>query len=346
MTGRRGGASSSTIVAIHRGGSPEARALYPTLHWETNESAKPALDWRAFPLDVVVVERVRKPAQFMVNDPAYRATAERYATFDTSCAVCDARGALLCVFVTSAALPALERVADQARVALEEARRDLKPRTTFAVGGDYARDPLYREKVRRAKEERMLGTIWNDGLQTWTTASPGWQGMYFTQYFRRAPGSDPTAFSQPYVGIYAAERAVAPAIADERLRLHRRAGLPCAFKGVPCELMPATQVGISEDFAVKTHADSCISSVTETIFWANRGVRGARFAVTSAEIAFDIGARPCLLLQKGNEMHGTVPGAKGSCGLVLISKRNTLQQFQRGAYTDRTHVLPDDDDDA
>ena len=31
----------------------------------------------------------------------------------------------------------------------------------------------------------------------------------------------------------------------------------------------------------------------------------------------------------------TVPGARGSCGLVLISKRNTLQQFERGAYTDR-----------
>ena len=258
--------------------------------------------------------------------------------------MCDARGALLCVFVTSAALPALERVADQARVALEEARRDLKPRTTFAVGGDYARDPLYREKVRRAKEERMLGTIWNDGLQTWTTASPGWQGMYFTQYFRRAPGSDPTAFSQPYVGIYAAERAVAPAIADERLRLYRRAGLPCAF-GRAVRADAGDAGGHQRGLCVKTHADSCISSVTETIFWANRGVRGARFAVTSAEIAFDIGARPCLLLQ-GNEMHGTVPGAKGSCGLVLISKRNTLQQFQRGAYTDRTHVLPDDDDDA
>ena len=63
---------------------------------------------------------------------------------------------------------------------------------------------------------------------------------------------------------------------------------------------------------------------------------GARFAVTSLEIAFDIGERPVILFQKGNEMHGTVPGPTGSCGLVLISKRNTLQQFERNGYTDRT----------
>ena len=138
---------------VHRARRPprrlaRARALYPTLHWESNASALPALDWN-IPLDVVVVRRVRRPAQFLVNDPAYRRTAEGYATFGTPCAVCDERGALLCVFVTSAALPALERIADQARAALEEARRDLGPRTTFAVGSDYARDLLYRENAPR-----------------------------------------------------------------------------------------------------------------------------------------------------------------------------------------------------
>ena len=43
---------------------------------------------------------------------------------------------------------------------------------------------------------------------------------------------------------------------------------------------------------------------------------------------------------KGNEMHGTVPAGPGSCGLVLISKRNTLRRFDRGGYTDRTNVAP------
>ena len=156
----------------------------------------------------------------------------------------------------------------------------------------------------------------------------------YTQFFRRARvGHD--AVRAPYTSMYAVERAVVPAVAAARRTLLRTAGLPCAFPRVPCDMMPATQVGISEHFAVKTHADSCISCVTESIFWANRGVRNGRFAVTSLEIAFDIGTQPCMLFQKGNEMHGTVPGARGSCGLVLISKRNTLQQFERGAYTDR-----------
>ena len=145
-----------------------------------------------------------------------------------------------------------------------------------------------------------------------------------------------TEFALPYVSMYAVEEAVVPAVADARKKLLTTAKLPCAFPGIPCSLMPATQVGISEHFSVRTHADSCISAVTETIFWANRGVRGARFAVTSLEIVFDIGTRPCILFQKGNEMHGTVPGPRGSCGLVLISKRNTLQQFERGGFTDLT----------
>lgn len=332
---RRPSGALDRRAGVIPGGSAEARAIYPRLFWATNDSDRPAVDWHAYPLDIVVVERQRAPRQFFVDDPDYRATARRYRLLSQSCIVCDPNGSIMNVFVTSDDMPSLGPLATQARAALARAKTDLVPRHSFAVGGDYARDPAYRDKLA-AMHVRMAGTIWNDGLQTYTSATPGWGGMYFTQYFRRRPATDLTAFALPYVGMYNVERAVVPAVADARATLLRRARLPCAFPGLPCAAMPATQVGISEDFAVKTHADSCISSVTETIFWANRGVRGARFAVTSLEIAFDIGSRPCILFQKGNEMHGTVPGPKGSCGLVLISKRNTLQQFERGAYTDRT----------
>ena len=319
------------------GDSPEARVLYPTLHWDRNESRQPMLNFREYPLDVLVVSsRVAKPASFFVDDPAYARTAHTYPLVSRSCVVCDERGGILDIYLTSAEVASLNTISTQARAALEEAKCDLKPRSSFAVGGDYGhRDPEYATKMKNM-QMRMLGTIYNDGLQTYTIPNRHWGGMYFTQYFKRRPGSDLTRFALPYASMYATERAVSPAIADARLSLLRDAELPCAFPGVPCELMPATQVGISEHFSVRTHADSCISSVTETIFWANRGVRGARFAVTSIELAFDIGTRPCMLLQKGNEMHGTVPGPQGSCGLVLISKRNTLQQYQRGHYTDRT----------
>ena len=322
-----------------RGGSAEARRIYPLLVWEKNESRKPHLNWTDFPLDILVVTKHAHPSQFFVNDPEYARTAHTYRLIRGSCVVCvqvsETVYSIMNVFLTSAEVPVLERISKQARAALECAKRDLKPRHSFAVGGDYTRDPDYREKVANM-QTRMAGTIWNDGLQTYTAPTRDWGGMYFTQYFRRRPASDMTCFVQPYVNMYSVERAVVPAIADARRQLLSDAKLPCAFPGIPCDAMPATQVGISEHFSVKTHADSCISSVTETILWANHNVRGARFAVTSLKIAFDIGTRPCILFQKGNEMHGTVPGTQGSCGLVLISKRNTLQQFELGAYTDRT----------
>ena len=322
-------------LCVVRGGTPEAREWYSKLVWDTNDSPGPPVDVARYPLDVVIATRVRTPQQFFVDDPAYQRTARTYRLIRNSCIVCDPRGSVMAVFVTATAIPQMHRVARQAREALEEAKRDLKARHSFAVGGDYTRDPDYRDK-RANMQRRMDGTIWNDGLQTYTSATPGWGGMYFTQYFKRRPGSDLTKFALPYTGMYAIEAAVVPAVAEERLRLLSDSRLPCAFPGVPCAMMPATQVGISEHFAVRTHADSCVSCVTESIFWANHNVRNGRFAVTSLELAFDIGSQPCMLFQKGNEMHGTVPGARGSCGLVLITKRNTVQQFERRAYTDRT----------
>lgn len=328
---------SATDRYMIPGASARARAIYPHLHWEKNDSTKPALNWTAFPLDILVVSGKVKPApQFAVNDANYRRVTNKYFLITGSCVVCDDTYSILDVFLTSADMSSLNTLATQGRIALDEARRDLKPRESFALGGDYShRDPEMAERRKNAHVERMNGTIWNDGFQTYTVPNKDWGGKYFTQFTRRRPGSDLSLFALPYMGMYAVEQAVVPAIADARRRLHRDANLPSAFPGIPAATMPATQVGISHNFGVRTHADSCDLSITETIFWANRNIANARFAVTSLEIAFDIGTRPCILFQKGNEMHGTVPGARDSCGLVLISKRNTLQQFQRGTYTDR-----------
>ena len=322
-------------LRVVRGGTAEAQEWYSKMYWDTNDNVGLPVDVKRYPLDVVIVSRVKKPAEFFVNDPNYEKTARSYRLIRNSCIVCDEKASIMAVFVTANAIPEMHTVARQARVALDEAKRDLKARHSFAVGGDYTRDPDYRDKMKNM-QLRMGGTIWNDGLQTYSVPKKAWGGMYFTQYFKRRPGSDLTKFALPYTGMYAIESAVVPAIARQRLQLLSDSKLPCAFPGIPCPMMPATQVGISEHFAVKTHADSCVNCVTESIFWANHNVRNGRFAVTSLEIAFDIGTQPVMLFQKGNEMHGTVPGARGSCGLVLISKRNTLQQFERGAYTDRT----------
>ena len=310
--------------------------MYDKLHWEGNTSHKPPVNTSAFPLDILVVQRVKPAESFFVNDARYARVTGKYRLISSSCIVCDPTGSLICVFLTRKALPTLCDLSRQARTAQKDAAENLVARHSFAVGGDYARDPEYRDKVQNM-QVRMKGTIWNDGLQTYTSATPGWQGKYFTQYFKRRPESNILPFALPFVGMYAVEKLVAPAIAEERLRLCRESRLPCALAGVGCDLMPATQVGISQNFSVRTHADSCVSGVTETIFWANRNLPNLRFAVTSVEIQFDIGNQECILFQKGNEMHGTVPGGTGSCGLVLISKRNTLYHFRKNdAFTNRT----------
>lgn len=318
------------------GGSDEAKEMYGKLHWDGNTSTEPAVNTKDFPLDVLVVKRVKRAESFFVNDPQYESVTRSYRLLDQSCIVCDENGSILCVFVTKQALPSLGLLYVQAKKAQEEAEANLVARHSFAVGGDYTRDASYRDKMQNM-HVRMKGTIWNDGLQTYTSATPGWQGKYFTQYFKRRPGSDVIPFALPYVGMYLTETAVVPAIAEERMRLHNNKRLPSALPGVHASLMPATQVGMSRDFSVRTHADSCVSGVTETIFWANRDLPNLRFAVTSAEIQFDIGRQECILFQKGNEMHGTVPGGPGSCGLVLISKRNTLYHFKESdSFTNRT----------
>lgn len=321
---------------VLRGGSEQAKDMYKKLHWEGNTSYKAAVNTKVFPLDILIVERVKPAESFFVNDPRYARVTSTYRLISSSCIVCDNTGSIICVFVTRKALPTLQHLSVQARIAQQNAVDNLVARHSFAVGGDYARDPEYRDKVQNM-QVRMKGTIWNDGLQTYTSATPGWQGKYFTQYFRRRPESNIVPFALPYVGMYAAEKLVVPSIGEERLRLCTESKLPCALAGVGCDLMPATQVGISQDFSVRTHADSCVSGVTETIFWANKNLPNLRFAVTSVKIQFDIGKQECILFQKGNEMHGTVPGGSGSCGLVLISKRNTLYHFRKNdTFTNRT----------
>lgn len=321
---------------VLRGGTVEAREMYRKLHWKGNTSDLPAVNTDALPLDVVIVDRIKPAPSYFVQDPSYVQDVSKYRLLTSSCIVCDPTGSLVCVFVTATAMPTLRALFDQARDAQTSAAKDLVVRRSFAVGGDYARDARYRVNVRNM-QTRMQGEIWNDGLQTYTSATPGWQGKYFTQYFKRRPESDVVPFALPFVGMFAVERLVVPAIAEERLRLCTESKLPPALAGVSCALMPATQVGMSKDFSVRTHADSCVSGVTETIFWANRNLPNLRFAVTSVGIQFDIGQKECILFQKGNEMHGTVPGNTGSCGLVLISKRNTLYHFKENdMFTNRT----------
>ena len=105
-----------------------------------------------------------------------------------------------------------------------------------------------------------------------------------------------------------------------------------------------TMTGISFNFSNTTHNDSCVNGVTETIMWSNKNMKSTKgepivFACTTARICYDIGHRPVILFQKGNEMHGTCVnrGSSKTRGMVLITKRGTVQgkqRYMKGKITD------------
>lgn len=305
-------------------------AVRAQLHWSRCEFREPLGEaWRGLPLRVV--GRVADPAMFHVDDPAYAAACRTYTLVTESCIVADEDGDIVGVFVTEKALPCLAQMCDRGRAALAEARRNIAPRKSFGRSCRSIGDLPHADR----NAAMISGNLYNDGLMTWAH-----MGESTTRYLPRnpdTPAEDLRTFAQPFVDLFACERAIVPDVARRRLKLAEACSLPGAFRGMPLDAMPATMVGVSENFSVKVHRDSCKVGITETIFWANRGIH-ARFAITSCELAFDIGTKPCILFMKGNEPHGTVPGAAGSCGLVLISKQNTLGSFHRGSANDHTEV--------
>ena len=65
-------------------------------------------------------------------------------------------------------MPSLNPLKTHARDALKVAKRDLVARHGFAIGGNYTTDPDMAQKRKNVMTEWMNGTIWNDGLQTYT----------------------------------------------------------------------------------------------------------------------------------------------------------------------------------
>ena len=129
----------------------------------------------------------------------------------------------------------------------------------------------------------------------------------------------------------ALEQALLPEIAAWRLELARVKELRGVDLGLPLELCAASCVGMSLGFAVRTHRDSCVAGMSETMFWPHRNETTSEgetlcFTVTEARLCFDIGTRPALLFTPGQLWHGTVPheGTSKAVGLALISKRRDL----------------------
>ena len=76
-------------LRVIRGGTDEAQSWYQRLYWDTNDGTEMPVDVGRFPLDVVVATRVKKPAEFFVNDPEYQRVTKTYKLIRNSCIVCD-----------------------------------------------------------------------------------------------------------------------------------------------------------------------------------------------------------------------------------------------------------------
>jgi hypothetical protein len=331
------------------GGSEKARHIYKNMIWEGHDKSNnlPPVNYSKLPLDILVVPRILRASapEYGTSDPKYRSETNKYTLIRDSTIVVTPLAnklfGIICVWVNEKAMPILGDARSVARGALQNAELRLKSRTHFAT--NYQRSQGTNYRPTQDPKDMFCGKLYNDGLVTYGIPNRKYGGVEWQTYAKRDPAStddDIVKFASPYVMMTATECNAVPQIAKNRLLSAQKAGIPGPFRGLPLPLCAATQVGVSKGFGVKTHADSCVKNVTESIYWANRGLTNHRFAVTSCNICIDIGLRPGILFMKGDEMHGTVPPPNGSasCGLVLISKRRCLQSFKRGHFSDMTQL--------
>ena len=366
---------SGTIRHL-KGGSKEAQEAYPRMYWKDNPvRATMAFDYMSYPVDVVVLKR-EKAIKFHADDPDWAKVPNKWPIINRGTVVVfeETGGySIAGLYLTSKEVPALEHLYKvSVKPCLASARTNLPPRQTFAVQGA-TRDLKYIDgKRKRSQHEAKLkggkrrdfvapnkygtkfykkmmrGMIWNDGFGGYMSLTKGWRGKSWYDYFKRNPqinDKDAYDFARFYVELYEVEKQIVPPIAKYRRLLAGGVKLPSIFPGVPRNMCPVTMAGISYGFGNSTHNDSCVNGITETICWCNRNLKGDNgtplmFACTTARLAYDIGTRPVVLFQKGNEMHGTcvTNATHKSRGMVLISKRRTLRGKQRFIRNDVTDL--------
>lgn len=333
------------------GGTDDAHYIYKNMVWEGHDNSNnlPPVNYSKLPLDILIVQRIPRASapEYNTGDPKYVDETSKYTLIHDSVIVVtpltsdNKSFGIICVWVNEKSMPILGDIKPVARRALESAELRLKSRTHFAT--NYHRNQGSNYRPTQSPKDMFCGKIYNDGLVTYGIPNRKYGGVEWQTYAKRDPAStdeDIVSFASPYVMMTATECTMVPQIAKSRLLSAQKSQIPGAFRGLPLNLCSATQVGVSKGFGVKTHADSCVKNVTESIYWANRGLKNHRFAVTSCNICVDIGLRPGILFMKGDEMHGTVPPPVNStsCGLVLISKRRCLQSFKCGHFSDMTQL--------
>lgn len=181
---------------------------------------------------------------------------------------------------------------------------------------------------KQDKESRYYG--WNalDGFIRYLSSKYG--NNIFTFHPRNAEAQFDLKFlynlMYSYSAIYALEKRWAPAIAQYRLDKAKKVNKVSSIPPLPLEILPATSLGVSLNFASSLHDDSGVQGITETIAWekVEKG-KESYFVNDEAKMYFDIGSDNCFILIPPKIAHGTVnTGEHNGLGFVIITKQNLI----------------------
>jgi hypothetical protein len=129
-----------------------------------------------------------------------------------------------------------------------------------------------------------------------------------------------------YAALYMLEERYAPAVAKFRLMKAEQVEKAEAIPGVPLKDLPATSLGMSENFASALHDDSGIKGITESIIWSKVGQdKESYFVNDQTKMAFDLSDENAMILIPPKVSHGTAnTGEHGGFGFVIITKANLV----------------------
>ena len=297
--------------------------------WATNDSMRPAVDWHAYPLDIVVVERPRRRA-VVRRRPGHGDDAGT-----ASCRSC--ASALVTI--------ARDRVRDERRHAVPRPARDAGARRC-AAKTDSPRHGRRRRRLRRPGVPRRSppctrwrGPSGTTGCRRTRRRRPAGAACGYAVLSPRPAWTSPFAL---YVGMYNVEPAVVPAVADAARRCAGACLAPPS--GAPVR-RHAGGPQVSLRLRSRRTPTAASPPWAETVAWASRGVRPVRFAVTS------LGSprhqpRPCILFQRATrcgdlgprELRARAPPQRSRCSRAARRLHRPYRLSARAARAARARA--------
>lgn len=253
--------------------------------------------------------------------PRPRKIPKKFINVHEGCIVVNKEGRILSVFMTEKEDPniaKLNRFTEELCVLMDVYYPEKVHTFYFASS-------IFKPKKKNPQE--YYGKNWVDGLIKYLHGPIG-KGVV-TYKNRKPEANDDNNFlfilSYLFAGLYELERQHIPQVGNYRKFIAKDIKYPGCIPGLPIDLLPATTIGGSTNFASRYHNDSTIKGITETIIWIppKKGFKQV-FVNYTAGVNFHLQTN-CIMYIPGNIVHGTADtGKHGGCGFVNITKRNLV----------------------